>query len=256
MWELDYKESWAPKNWCFWTVVLEKTLESPLDCKEIPPVHPKRDQSWIFTGRTDAEAETLILWPLMWRADSLKKILMLGNTEGIEKGEDRGWDGWMVSPTQWTWVWVVSGSWWWTGKPDVQQSMVSQSQTGLSNWTELNWGLPRQNRGREFACQCRWRKRREFNPWVRKIPWRRKWQPTPVFLPGESHGQRCLEGYCPWGCRVRHYWETHTHAGTFPCFLFILPVSSYLVISFSLSLSLSHTHTHTCNAGICWLTEF
>ena len=63
MWELAYKESWAPKNWCFWTVVLEKTLESPLDCKEIQPVHPKGDQSWVFIGRTDVEAETLILWP-------------------------------------------------------------------------------------------------------------------------------------------------------------------------------------------------
>ena len=63
MWELNYKESWAPKNWCFWTVVLEKTLESPLDCKEIQPVHLKGNQSWIFIGRTDAEAETLILWP-------------------------------------------------------------------------------------------------------------------------------------------------------------------------------------------------
>ena len=63
MWELDYKESWAPKNWCFWTVMLEKTLESPLDCKEIQPVHPKEDQSWVFIGRIDAEAETLILWP-------------------------------------------------------------------------------------------------------------------------------------------------------------------------------------------------
>ena len=63
MWELDYKESWMQKNWCFWTVVLEKTLESPLDCKEIQPVHPKGDQSWVFIGRTDAEAETPILWP-------------------------------------------------------------------------------------------------------------------------------------------------------------------------------------------------
>ena len=73
MWELDYKESWAPKNWCFWTVVLEKTLESPLDCKEIQPVHPKGDQSWVFIGRTDAEAETPKLWPsdvknwLIWK---------------------------------------------------------------------------------------------------------------------------------------------------------------------------------------------
>ena len=63
MWELDYKESWEPKNWCFWTVVLEKTLESPLDPKKIQPVNPKRNQSWIFIGRTDAEAETPILWP-------------------------------------------------------------------------------------------------------------------------------------------------------------------------------------------------
>ena len=63
MWELDYKESWAPKNWCFLTVVLEKILESPLDCKEIQPVHPKGDHSWVFTGRTDVEAETPILWP-------------------------------------------------------------------------------------------------------------------------------------------------------------------------------------------------
>ena len=88
MWVLDHKESWVPKNWCFWTVVLENTLESPLDCKEIQPVHPKGDQSWIFIGRTDAEAETTILWPLMWRTDSLKKTLMLGKIEGRRR---RGW---------------------------------------------------------------------------------------------------------------------------------------------------------------------
>ena len=73
MWELDYKESWAPKNWCFWTVVLEKTLESPLGCKEIQPVNPKGNQSWIFTGRTDVEAETPIFGHLKWRADSLQR---------------------------------------------------------------------------------------------------------------------------------------------------------------------------------------
>ena len=87
MWELDYKESWVPKNWCFWTV-LQKTLESPLDCKEIQPVHPKGNQSWIFIGRTDAEAETPILWPPMQRTDSLEKTLMLGKIEG---GRRRGW---------------------------------------------------------------------------------------------------------------------------------------------------------------------
>ena len=82
MWELDYKESWVPKNWCFWTVVLEKTLESPLDCKEIQLVHPKGNQSWIFIGRTDAEAETPILWPPHVKTDSLKKTLMLGGIGG------------------------------------------------------------------------------------------------------------------------------------------------------------------------------
>ena len=82
-WEVDYKEGWAPKNWCFWTVMLEKILESPLDGKEIQPVHPKRNQSWIFTARTDAEAETPILWPSdvkNWRL--IGKYLMLGKIEG------------------------------------------------------------------------------------------------------------------------------------------------------------------------------
>ena len=78
MWDMDHKESWAPKNWCFWTVVL-KSLESPLDCKEIQPVHPKGNQSWIFIGRTDAGAETPIVFHLRWSTDSLEKTLMLGN---------------------------------------------------------------------------------------------------------------------------------------------------------------------------------
>ena len=99
MWELDYKESWAPKNWSFWTVVLEKTLESPLDSMEIQPVHPKGDQSWMFTGRTDVEAETPILWPLMGRADSLEKTLMLGKIEGRRRRGQQyemvGWHNWL-----------------------------------------------------------------------------------------------------------------------------------------------------------------
>ena len=82
MWELDNKESWELKDWCFWTVVLEKTLESPLDCKEIQPIHPKGNQSWIFIGRTDAEAETPILWPPDAKNWLLGKDLMLGKTEG------------------------------------------------------------------------------------------------------------------------------------------------------------------------------
>ena len=88
MWELDYKESWALKIWCFWTVVLEKTLECPLGCKEIKPVTPKGNQSWIFIGRTDAEAETQHFGHLMWRIDSLEKTLMLGKIEGRRR---RGW---------------------------------------------------------------------------------------------------------------------------------------------------------------------
>ena len=84
MWEVVYKESWA-QNCCFWTVVMEKTLESPLDSKEIQPVHLKGNQSWIFIGRTDAEAEIPILWPPEWRTDSFGKTLMLGKIEGRRK---------------------------------------------------------------------------------------------------------------------------------------------------------------------------
>ena len=118
MWELDYKESWAPNNWCFWTVLLEKTLESPLDCKEIQPVHPKGNQSWIFIGKTDAEAETPVLWPLDVKNWLIWKYPDVGKNWIQEKG--------MASPTQWTWVWVNSGSWWWTGRPGVLQFMGLQ----------------------------------------------------------------------------------------------------------------------------------
>ena len=87
MWELDHKEGWAPKNWCFWTVVLEKTLEGPLDCKEIQSVHPKGNQSWIFIGRTDVKLKLQYFGHLMQRADSFEKTLILGKTEG---GRRRG----------------------------------------------------------------------------------------------------------------------------------------------------------------------
>ena len=119
--------------------MLEKTLESPLDCKEIQPVPPKGSQSWIFIGRTDAEAETPILWPpdvknwLIWKDPDA------GKNWRQEKGTaEVGWDGWMASLTQWTWVWVNSKSWWWTGMPGMLQSMGSQR----VNWaTELNWRI-------------------------------------------------------------------------------------------------------------------
>ena len=137
MWELDYKESWAQKNWWFWTVVLEKTLESPLGCKEIQLVHPKGDESWVFIGRTDAEAETPILWP----PDAKSWLLGPWCWERLRaggEGDDRGWDGWMASLTRWTRVWVNSGSWWWTVRPGMLQSMgPKESDTS----EQLNWYL-------------------------------------------------------------------------------------------------------------------
>ena len=135
---LDHKESWAPKNWCFWTVVLEKTLEGPLDWMEIEPVHPKRNQSWIFIGRTDAVAETPILWPPDGKNWLTEKTLMLGKTEGRRT---RGWQ-------RMSWLDGITHSmdmslsklreWWWTGRPGVLQSMGSQ-RTGHDWVTELKW---------------------------------------------------------------------------------------------------------------------
>ena len=142
MWELDYKESWVLKNWWFWTVVLEKTLESPLDCKEIQPVHPKGDQSWVFIGRTDAEAETPILWPpdveswLIWKDPDAGKDW--GRKEkGMTEDEMVGWHhqldghgfGWTpgIGDGQGAWRAAVHG--------------VAKSRTRLSDWTEPNYSL-------------------------------------------------------------------------------------------------------------------
>ena len=126
MWEFDCEESWALKNWCFWTVMLKKTLERLLDCKEIQPVHHKGDQFWMFIGRNDAEAEMPILWP-----------------------------------------------------PHVKNWLIGKDPDAGKDW-------------RQELQET------SFGSWVGKIPWRRKWQPAPVFLPGESHGQRSLGGYSPW----------------------------------------------------------
>ena len=130
MWELDQEEDWVTRNWCFRTVVLEKTLESPLDCKEIKPVNPKGNQLWIFIGRTDAEAETSILGPPDdERIDSLEKTLMLGKIEGRRRVRY----GWMASPTQWTWVWASLGD------GEEQGSLVHCSPWGHKELDMTEW---------------------------------------------------------------------------------------------------------------------
>ena len=139
-WELDHKEVWAPKNWCFWTVVLEKTLESPLDCKEIQPVHPKRDQSWMFIGRTDAEAETPILWP----SDAKNWLIWKDPDAGKDWRREEKWTtedemvGWhhQLNGHEFEWIPEVG---------DVQGGLACCSPWGCKesdtnewlNWTEL-----------------------------------------------------------------------------------------------------------------------
>ena len=131
-------ESWTVKKaerWrtdAFVTVVLEKTLESPLDCKEIQPVYPKGDQSWVFIGRTDVEAETSILWP----PDAKSWLIWKDPDAGKDwRREETG----MSSLTSWTWIWVNSKSWWWREAWCAAIHGVTNSQMQLSDWTELNW---------------------------------------------------------------------------------------------------------------------
>ena len=142
MWELDYKESWAQKNWCLWTVLLEKTLESPLDCKEIQPVHPKGDESWMFFGRTDVEAETPILWPPDVESWLIWKDPDAGNDwgqeeKGMTEDEMVGWHhrhngdgfGWTPGVGDGQGGLACCGSW---GRKELDT-------TERLNWTELNW---------------------------------------------------------------------------------------------------------------------
>ena len=202
--ELDYKESRVLKNWYFWTVVLEKTLESPLDCKEIQPVPPKGDQSLVFIGGTDVEAETPILWPpdakswLIWKDPDAGKDWGQ-KQKGTTENEMVGWHHWLNG----------HGFGWTPGVGDGQGGLVcygswdhkESDPTEPMNWTEpyyfhhyylyLGWLCGRCDDTDEiFVCFIL--KVTEVLMWL-------KWQPTPVFLPRESCGQRSLVGCCPWG---------------------------------------------------------
>ena len=138
MWELDCEESWTLKNWCFWTVVLEETLVSPLDCSEIQPVHPKGISPGGSLERLMLKLKLQYFGHLMWELTHWKRLLCWEGLGAGGEGNNRGWDGWMASPTQWTWVWVNSRSWWWTGRPGVLWFMGLQ-RVG-HNWaTKLNW---------------------------------------------------------------------------------------------------------------------
>ena len=163
--------------------MLERTLESHLDCKEIQPVHSEGDQPWEFFGRNDAKAETPVLWPPHAKLTHWQRLWCWEGLGAGGEGDARGWDGWMASLTRWMWVWVNSGSWWWTGRPGLLRFMGSQ-RVGHDWATELNVNL--------HVCLYIFKGK---YPVYR----RRQWHPTPVLLPGKSHGQRSLVGCSPWG---------------------------------------------------------
>ena len=177
MWELDCEESWAPKNWCFWTVVLEKTLESPLDCKEIRPVHSEGDQPWDFFGRNDAKAETLVLWPPHAKNWLIRKRLWCWEGLGAGgEGDNRGWYGSMASLTQWTWVWANSGrqgslvccSPWGHGIEKVRHNLVTEIKVGFNIFLFFHIFMTNNEDLQCLTKTCKSHRTLNFSHWVIK----------------------------------------------------------------------------------------
>ena len=171
----------SAKERCIWTVVLEKTLQSPLDSK-IKPVSTLKeiDLEYSLEGLI-LKLKLQYFGHLMWTANTLEKTLIREKIEDRRRGDNRGWDGSMASPTQLAWVWASSRIWWRTGKAGMLQSIGSQSQTQPIDWTTTYISLVAQMVKDPSAMWENW-----VQSWVGKIPWRMEWQPTPVFLPGES----------------------------------------------------------------------
>ena len=189
-----------------WIVVLEKTLESPLDCKEIPPVHSKGDQPWMFFGRNDAKAKTPVLWPSHMKSWVIGKDPGAGRDwgqeeKGMTENEMAGWHHWLGGCA---FEWTLGGG-------DGQGVLACCDSWGCKESDTTEWLNENHYKGlcKHFIFPVVGVHCSTLN-WVHLfyssiLFWRRVWQPTPVFLPGESHGQRNLEGYCPWG---------HTESGT------------------------------------------